>query len=69
MKKKIEIRKGTNTFSQQLIYNGALAKEKKVVPVDLKTSDRHTHGMLVCSSSFAVIKAMSINIVKTFFQA
>lgn len=38
--KKNEIIKGTNTFSQQCIYNGALAKEKKVVPVCLKT-DRH----------------------------
>lgn len=27
--KKNEIIKGTNTFSQQCIYNGALAKEKK----------------------------------------
>lgn len=46
-KKKYEIIKGTNTFSQQCIYNGALAKEKKVVPVCLKT-DRHAEVKVYC---------------------
>lgn len=45
--KKYEIIKGTNTFSQQCIYNGALAKEKKVVPVCLKTDTLKWKSLLL----------------------